>query len=499
MSSQQHEGASTVGKRPRVAVAAVFHETNSFSPIKTTLDDFTRRWHVGTDLFDAQQGTRTVVGGFCDGGAQQGFELIPVFGTFATPAGLVTGDAFTAITQTLELELEGCGQVDGVLLELHGDFVTAEIADAEEHLTEIVRRIHPEVPIVCVLDFHANMDTPRLKNTNVIVGYRTNPHIDTYDRGVEAADLLSRILTGKLRPYRAHRGIPVAAAPAAQLTSIEPMLSLLSLADELRANPAIESISVHAGYPYADRDYTGMGFTAITDVKNQHVAERAVSQLHEAASRLWPMFACDFPDAKASMAEATKSQDLVVIADTGDNINGGATGDATWLLHEATLYPDHRFLTTLADAEGLAKAIEAGEGSTLWMVLGGKSSPRSGKPFAGEAAVIRITNGVFTNTGPMANGASVSMHGAAWVRIANCDIVIQGAAVQPNDTNLFQSLGIQPADYSALILKGAAALRAAWSTLTMRFVNAGTEGETDAVLSRLPFQHAKLLNLDPPR
>lgn len=481
------------GETFRVAVAAVFQETNTFSPVPTEREDFERRWYIGDRLVESFQGTRTVIGGFLDGAASAGFRVIPVFGTFAIPSGTVTATTFSAICEELKRQLARCEPVDGILLELHGDLVADGWDDAEERIVEIVRDRFPTTPIASVLDFHASMALPRLSSVDILIGYRTNPHVDTYEQGVVATELLERVLTGALRPYRAHRGLAVVAAPIVQGTEAHPMRTLFAEADRLQKQSGLANVTVHAGYAYADRAYTGMGFEATGDLSQRDQAELAVEKLLNLADELRGDFHADFPSAADAMANAILGPAPVAVADTGDNINGGGPGDTTWLICEALANPNTSFLGTVADARSLKKICAAGEGAVVDLNLGGTASVRSGEPVAVTAEILRITDGTFTNTGPMATGATVSMGGAAWIRFANCDLVVQQTPVQPNDTSLFEAMGIDVAGYDVLLLKGAAALRAAWLPVVSRIVEAGTPGETDSLVRRLTYKRARLL------
>lgn len=474
----------------RIGIVAVYHETNTFSPLRTGLESFERRWYVGDQLADAFRGTSTVCGGFFDEAERVGAEAVPLLGVFATPSGPVDADALQRILDALARVLEAADGLDAVLVELHGDLIVDGARDTEEEIVGLIRSRLPGRPIAAVLDLHANFTRSRLREVEVLLGYRTNPHVDTYERGRAAASALFAILDGSPAPYRAHRGLPIVAPPAAQSTEDAPMRELMAMADALQASEALHDVSVFAGYAYADSDHTGMGFIASADPSRADAAERAVEALRDLAESIAHHFAADYPDADAALRsalDATRPRHPVVVADTGDNINGGAPGDTTWLVHAALRSPSGRFLATIADPNALA--LMKGEGPVS-LTLGGAASPRSGEPIRGVVEVLRVSDGVFSNVGPMARGARVDMGGAAWVRIGRVDIVIQGVAVQPNDPGMFTSLGLDPADYDVLVLKGAAALRAGWSHYTDQFVFAGTPGETDSVLERLRYRHA---------
>src|SRR5690606_15275072 len=97
-----------------------------------------------------------------------------------------------------------------------------------------------------VVDMHANVATDRLRGIDILVGYRTNPHIDTFERGERAAALLREALAGRLRPYRAHRGLPIVAPPSVQATDAEPLRTLWAEADRLQEGRGLADVSIHA-------------------------------------------------------------------------------------------------------------------------------------------------------------------------------------------------------------------------------------------------------------
>lgn len=474
---------------PAVAFVAVYHETNTFSSRLTSGDAFAARWYRGEQLTDAFAGTRTVGGGFFDGAGAAGLVVHPIFGAFATPSGVVTREAFDAILAEVDRGLAG-RRFDGVLLELHGDLAVAGIDDPEEKVVALIRSRQPSVPIALVLDLHTNMAVPRFTDVEILVGYRTNPHVDTWECGYRAALLLADTIAGRLVPEREHAGLPVVSPPSAQLTSTEPLRSLFALADELERDPRLVDVSIHAGYAFGDSRATGMGFSATAREGARDVARQAVARLLALATRTIDDFGGDFPSAAEAVAQAVDATGRVAIADTGDNINGGSPGDTTWLAHEALRHPDTPFLLTLADADAVEAARSAGVGTRIALSIGGRAAPSSGGALTGDAEVLAVSDGVFHNEGPMATGARVDMRGAAVVRMRNLTVLLQSAPTQPNDSAMFRSLGIDPTEFRVVLLKGAAALRADWSDRVDRIIDAGTPGETDQVLSRLTYRHA---------
>jgi len=87
-----------------------------------------------------------------------------------------------------------------VLLALHGAMVADGYDDCEGDILARVRRlVGSSCPIVSTLDMHGNLSQAMVDAASVLVAYDTNPHLDTFERGVEAAQILCRMLDEHLR------------------------------------------------------------------------------------------------------------------------------------------------------------------------------------------------------------------------------------------------------------------------------------------------------------
>ena len=58
-------------------------------------------------------------------------------------------------------------------------------------------------PVIGTLDAHANLSPRMVSACDALVAYRSNPHLDQRDRGLEAARLMVRTLRGEIRPVQA--------------------------------------------------------------------------------------------------------------------------------------------------------------------------------------------------------------------------------------------------------------------------------------------------------
>jgi microcystin degradation protein MlrC len=467
----------------RVAVAAVYHETNTFAAARTDERAFrTKGWYEGSSLLAAYAGTRTVVGGFVDGLTVRGHSPAGAFGAFATPSGLVTHAALRSLTAALAAGLEQAEPFDAVLLELHGAQVAEGDHDPESGLCRLVRHAAGRRPVVAVTDLHANMTTGRLDPLDLLVGYRTNPHVDTWETGARAAGHIDRLLAGGDRPTMAVASAPVIAPAIAQSTAANPLARLLDRARELERRAGLLEVTVHGGYAYADVAHAGVAVTVATT--GDPVV--AVTAAEDVATLAWTHrdeFRVPLVPPVEAVRHALDMPGPVAIADTGDNINGGAPGDGVELVLAVLAHPGVRAAGTLVDPATVSAATAAGVGG-LVAAPGGLGAVE----WVGPAQVVHLSSGEFTNEGPMARGARTSMGPVASVRVGGVDIVVQSRPVQPNDPALFRCAGVRPEAFDLLLLKGAAALRAGWVDVVGGFVDAATSGVTDSDLQRLPYR-----------
>src|ERR1700690_1286133 len=111
----------------RILTGGVLHETSTFATGTTTLRDFDAGKGVlrGNAFFDTFRGANFCPGGFLDGAAKHGFELVPLLWTFATPSALVERASYDTLKNEFlaGLQREREQGVDGVLLDLHGAMV----------------------------------------------------------------------------------------------------------------------------------------------------------------------------------------------------------------------------------------------------------------------------------------------------------------------------------------------------------------------------------------
>ena len=198
--------SNTASFGARIAISGILHETHTFMERQTTLADFaTQSLHLGEDIITSMRGSRTGIGGMIDRAIEQGWQLLPTLYATAMPGGVVTDAAYGELVSDRTDRLKQCMPVDGVLLALHGAMVAEGELDAEGDIVAQVRAIvGSAVPIVVLLDMHGNISPRLVELAEVLLAYDTNPHIDAYARGVEAAEIMARLLRRDFRPTPAY-------------------------------------------------------------------------------------------------------------------------------------------------------------------------------------------------------------------------------------------------------------------------------------------------------
>jgi len=191
----------------KVLIARMNHETNTFSPVATPLSAFGPQGPVyGADALAANLGKRTAMAAFIDLAQQHGAQMVTPIDASAYPSGPVDGDAYQHICDHIVAAAAGC---DALLLDLHGAMVAETTNDGEGDLLERLRASVPGVPIAVALDLHGNVTQKMIDNADVIVSFKTYPHIDMYETGAHAGRLLFDMLAGRKRPVVAWQRLPL--------------------------------------------------------------------------------------------------------------------------------------------------------------------------------------------------------------------------------------------------------------------------------------------------
>ncbi len=490
-----------------VLTAEFMHETNTFSILPTGLKAFRDRTLLeGEAALAARANANTELAGFKDVARERGWNMHHALSALAPPSGKVTREAFDHVAGTIVTAAEALfGKLDGVLLGLHGAMVTEADEDGEGALLECLRdALGDALPIAITLDPHANVTQKMCDLADIIVSFKTYPHVDMRECGRQAAGILDRMMARTINPKTIRVQLPMLEEVNGGRTDAGPMIKRLAKARTYEQRPDVFAVSINAGFGNADIHDAGptVLVTAEGDLDAHRrfageIAEDIWARRHNVLNRFLP------PDEAVREAKAGISPDgPVIIADYADNPGGGAYGDGTALLRamlDARL--DNACFGPMIDPAAVEILGRHKVGDLVQLELGGKTDPRIGGapiPLSGE--IILLGEGDYVGDGPMLRGLAGSWGKTAVLRVAGIDVLVVSLPCQMLDLQQFRAFGIDPAAKSIVALKSMQHFRAAFEPIATGIVICDSGALCTPNLKRLTYSKVRrpIFPLDPP-
>jgi microcystin degradation protein MlrC len=232
----------------------------------------------------------------------------------------------------MEQRLRDAGQVDGLLLALHGAMLVEDNPDAEGEIIERMRAILPAGrPIGVSLDLHGHITERMLQPGTFLIGYREYPHIDMYETGERVARLMLDALAGRRRPVMALVKRHMIVSPVNARTAEPPLSGIVSAARGMEDAGRVLHASLFPVQPWID--VPDLGFAALVCTDGDAAVARVAAE--ELAAMAWDARQAFIPDL-TPLDEAVRigltSEGTTIVGDTGDGPSGGAAGDNTAVL-----------------------------------------------------------------------------------------------------------------------------------------------------------------------
>ncbi|NQW19716.1 MAG: M81 family metallopeptidase [Chloroflexi bacterium] len=509
----------------RFAILGISHETNTFSIVPATYEEFEKsKILYGQGILDQYATSDHTIAGYLQAGEELGFETVPLMHARTGPIGTITKDAYDRLSIEMLGMLNDQGPWDGVLIANHGAAVSEEYPDMDAEFTRMVREIvGPDVPVGITLDMHANISKETVANTDVCIVWRTCPHLDTKLRGRKTAELIYRTAKGEISPVQFIEMPPMLVNIVKQFTGQEPMKGLVDECVTANEIPNVLDTSIAEGYPYADVEEMGMSWIAITD-GDPELAEktakdmaahawtkridlnRPVASIKEALIQAEERYVGPkpagienfLPDDGSALAEPEPSEHShlgpIVLMDVGDNIGGGSSADSTHILKVAKEMGVNGYLQSLYDPEVVEACVAAGVGAELSLDVGGKTDDMHGEPIRVVGTVIRIDDGPYEETRPTHGGGRFYDDGKR-VRFDTVDgmtILITSRRSGNTARQQMYSMGINPEDYKIIVAKGVSSPRPAYQPIAAEIIIVNSPGVTSADLDTFEFKNRRV-------
>jgi len=477
----------------KVLTAEFLHESNTFNRRKTGISSFkAHTFLTGDDRLASFVGTNTGVAGCLECAREFDWHIKHAVTAHAGPAGPVTTEAFDTIAGLI-LDLARAETPDGVLLPLHGAMVTEFCEDGEGELLQRLRDIlGPDIPIAITLDLHANVTLKMCALADIIVSYKTYPHVDMREAACHAGAILQRTMRGEISPYtlRVHR--PMISEVNGGRTDLGPMTNRIERARAYECESDVFAVSINAGFEGSD--ISEIGPTVLVTCQGDGADHQAFAE--SIADDIWARRSevintyYSVEEAATIAAGFVRIDGPLIIADYADNPGGGAYGDSTTLL-EALLnngVTDACF-GPMVDPTVADYLHQHCEGETATVELGGKTDARfGGGPLTITGQIRHLSNGLCTGDGPMMNGQVLNFGKTCVLDAGGIDILVVSEPIQMYDQQQFRAFGINPDSKMVVGLKSMQHFRAAFEPIAGQIIVCDSGALCTTDVTKLPYR-----------
>jgi microcystin degradation protein MlrC len=467
---------------PRIAVASFSHETCTFCPDPTTIEDWE---YYGPPTRDIIVTNRGYIGGFKTMCEEYGdVELVGILSPRGARGGSsgswLTPEAFEKYAGGIVNDLLEQGPFDGVFLSLHGAMAVAGIPKPEAELTRRVRDVVGDIPIFITLDLHANEDHELSDAADAVFIIKRYPHYDTFLQGERAARVMIKTLLGEYKPVMATRKPGVITPSVYQGTGVSPAMEIMERARRWENQRPGVYVSVAFGFAYADVPDVGATVMVVTN-DDQELADMIADDMSDYIWRHREVFAGKrLPKTQEgvalSVAAAREGKTPVVIADHSDR-----TGGSTHILEELIRQGAKNFcIATLRDEKAIDEIKEKAKvGDTVTIDIGGWVDKFAGNP-------VRIDGKIeFMSENERRGTVVVLLFGE------NNRVILTPQLTQVTTPDYFDPLGIDVKDLDIVVLKSRVHFRRGFheTGLAGAIFEVDAPGWGPADLTVLPYQN----------
>lgn len=477
-----------------VLTAEMSHETNSFSLQETDEKAFRNRYVLmGAEAIAERGQANTELAGFLDAGRAHDWHITHVLSAAAGPSGKVRQATFNWLCNPI-ISAINQHPFDGILLGLHGAMDLDFCEDGEgELLWRIRSEVGEEMPIAITLDPHANVSKKMCDLANIIVSFKTYPHIDMRDTGCHAGEILHRTMAGEIKPRTILVSRPMLEEVNGGRTDIGPMIERIAKARAYEETADVFAVSINAGF--ASADVARIGPTVLVTCQGDFAAHIAFAETiaDDIWNRRFEVLNDYLSVLETAVIAATydHSKGPLVIADYADNPGAGGYGDSTELLR-ALLKAGvtNACFGPMVDGKVAQELHAAVVGQRVHIALGGKTDPRfGGGPLAVEGELVSLSDGRFTGDGPMINGLSGCFGSTAVLRVGGIEILVVTIARQILDLQQFKAFGIDPQNKHVVALKSMQHFRAAFEPIAGQVIVCDSGALCTPRYNRLPYRN----------
>ena len=303
----------------KIAIGGISTECSSYSPLYQKKDDFQSiQGQALLDLIDFPF-------------SEFDIKPYPLFFNKSVPGGPIDREYFTQIKYQFIEDIHSLGDLDGVLLLMHGAMYVDGIEDPEgEWIASVRKEVGPKCIISVSFDLHGQMTNQIISNIDAFAAFKTAPHIDVKETYQRSSMMLCKALNENYRPYVLWSAIPVLVSGEMSSTFVEPCQSIYESLDLYNQESNILDCNLMIGYVWADtKRATASSIVTCTDEKSGAIICKSIANLYwDNRKKLnYGMKSGDIHSALEFCQD-----DFSIIADSGDNPTAGGVGDRADIL-----------------------------------------------------------------------------------------------------------------------------------------------------------------------
>jgi microcystin degradation protein MlrC len=482
----------------RIAVASFSHETCTFCPKPTTVDDFEAgKVLYGDDVMESTRGIPSYINGFIKAAEEEDdVELVGILAASRSRGGSsgswLTEECFDKYSLGIADGLKKAGELDGVLLALHGAMAATGHPRPEAEIVRRARAAVGDVPIMVTLDLHANEDSELTDAADAVFILKTYPHVDSEEIGYTAAKCMIETVRGGFKPATAIRKPGVMTPSVYQGTGESPAKEIMDRAREWeRREESCYCVSVAFGFAYADVPDVGATVIAVTD-DDAALAEKIAEDV---SGYIWslrePFAGKKLPKTREGVAEAIElakaGKTPVIVADHSDRM-----GDSTHILKELIEQEATDFcVATISDEAAILKlGAKAKVGDMVDVKVGGHADFYSGKPVEIKGTLEYLGDCSYVHTGPMSRGDTKRLGVTAVLGFGeNNHVILTPTLHQVLDDALFPAVGLSLDDLKIVAIKSRVHFRAYYNDAAGSIVVVDAPGLGPADLSQHTYKN----------
>ena len=462
----------------------------------TPLESFSPSY--GEAAYRSNLGMRTAMAAFIDQAQSLGATLVTPVSATANPSGPVQAQAYNKLIGRILDATAGC---DAILLDLHGAMVAENSLDGEGDLLERLRACAPGVPVGVALDLHGNITQKIIANADVVVGFKTYPHVDMYETGEHAGRLLLAMLAGKQRYAVRWHQLPLMSHTLRSTTLYGAMARAVQAA-RAAEHEGMSAVSIFAGFSLADIEAPCVS-VVVTGLATDEGVFAAQAVADRIADQIWAERAGFVYESEPLATSLARAQALamgatrpVLLLDHSDNCMSGGTCDTMDVL-QAALAQGLQDIAVgpLCDAQAVGVLIEAGMGTNVSIALGNKVAlVQLGivkQPMLVKGTVLAISDGEYTVSGPIYTGQRCCMGRTVLLDIGVAQIVVTERPHEPFDKGVFDCVGLDPRAHRFLLLKSRMYCRPVFEPLAQALVECDSPGVTSSDYRLFAFSRVK--------